>query len=751
MKQLFIFVIIGLLVQVAWGQVIKGNLAGSLPIIDNIVSNISKKGGKSLKNLSSIKGLPENSLSGLDFSKTNIVNNLGSIKTTHNIYNGTSIPSVISGNLPSMPLGIKYQGNSNMEWIPPKYTGLNTTIANQSTILSHKTCGMEQCNYNQVNNEAEGVSTYNPYNIFQKQYSEVEWEMGWMILEGMRNGFSSKMSYRPIGLYYSYKMYLYGYQNIPIHINKTCKHIAISFQKQRNYQEAINYWGIAFQSTLKRYFFSSKGLNENDKYIYSADLINYLENYYSAINDFHYSKQISNNTVDSYYSTVIGNAFTFASISKGIVLNDILENKKNVDSSIIFSSIETNLDLIKRKYGVNHYLNVDEVAVEIVKFYDSQTNNNAYVALIANNNNYKYIPLSIGNNIEDKWFNHYLSNIKNKHTDSLSYIRYWKPIADAIGNAKTVYISNDGIYHKLNLNTLRDADGKYVIEKWNIHVLASTRDLIKRKRTETIPENPTAMLVGNPSFSLSFQEMAKKAKEVHTTPEAGIYTAMLRGDDRGRFTPLKGAEAEINAIDKLLQANGWRTAKYLNGDAIEERMKVLPVQSPTVLSIATHGFFYENAANNRQSFNDNVMYKSGLYLAGAKTSNDSRMKPDSIDYFLHPKSEDGIFYAQEAATLNLDNTELVVLSACETGLGAIQNGEGVYGLQRAFRMAGAKNILMSLWKVEDNTTQELMTTFFTYWIEKKMSKYDAFRQAQLDMLAKYKTPLYWGGFILMER
>jgi CHAT domain-containing protein len=100
--------------------------------------------------------------------------------------------------------------------------------------------------------------------------------------------------------------------------------------------------------------------------------------------------------------------------------------------------------------------------------------------------------------------------------------------------------------------------------------------------------------------------------------------------------------------------------------------------------------------------------------------------------------------------LNLDNTELVVLSACETGLGEIKNGEGVYGLQRAFQVAGARNLIMSLWKVNDIVTQQLMVSFFKHWLNGK-SKHAAFAQAQKEIRTKYPAPYYWGGFVLLGK
>ena len=140
---------------------------------------------------------------------------------------------------------------------------------------------------------------------------------------------------------------------------------------------------------------------------------------------------------------------------------------------------------------------------------------------------------------------------------------------------------------------------------------------------------------------------------------------------------------------------------------------------------------------------DLPMMRSGLVLAGGNYAWKSG-EP------YRPDLEDGILTAYEIAQMDLSHTELVVLSACETGLGDIQGDEGVYGLQRAFKIAGAKYLIMSLWRVPDVATQELMTAFYQKWLVQKMPIPDAFRAAQKEMRDKYQHPCFWAGFVLVE-
>jgi CHAT domain-containing protein len=191
------------------------------------------------------------------------------------------------------------------------------------------------------------------------------------------------------------------------------------------------------------------------------------------------------------------------------------------------------------------------------------------------------------------------------------------------------------------------------------------------------------------------------------------------------FTDLPKTENEINDIGQILTTEGWEVNRFLGGRASEHQVKAQ--DSPGILHIATHGFF-------RVARGSHALLQSGLILAGVNSSAQNL--------------EDGVLTAYEATSLKLDSTLLVVLSACETGLGEVRNGEGVYGLQRGFLVAGSRYILMSLWKVEDEATSELMTGFYKYWLGGN-DIHLALRKAQDNLRKKYAHPYYWGGFILL--
>ena len=344
-----------------------------------------------------------------------------------------------------------------------------------------------------------------------------------------------------------------------------------------------------------------------------------------------------------------------------------------------------------------------------------------------------------GNDLEGKWHKYYRNSVRLQQKDAESYKQYWQPIARKLKGIKKVWFSPDGVYHKLNLGTLQNpSTGKYLMDELEIALLGSTKDLLKNYPEES--ENRLACLVGNPEFQPGQTAVAGKSR---SGPELSYY---FKPDPNLEVAALPGTQQEIDGVAGILSKQGWEVQEYAGAEASEEKVK--DSYKPRVMLLSTHGFFRSDSTPG-----SNPLLRSGLLLSGAaKTLREGRSG----------EGEDGILTAYEAMNLNLDNTELVVLSACETGLGEIKNGEGVYGLQRAFQVAGARNLIMSLWKVDDAVTKDLMLAFFRNWLGEGTGELQfapkgpdalrtSFRKAQLEIRKKHPEPYYWGGFVLLGK
>jgi len=352
--------------------------------------------------------------------------------------------------------------------------------------------------------------------------------------------------------------------------------------------------------------------------------------------------------------------------------------------------------------------------------------------------------LENGNDLESFVLGQYQNEITRKKDISANlYEKMWAPIASHLQGVKTLYFSPDGIFHKINLNTLRAADGTYLLDNIQIKQVTNLRNILDRGQ-ETYGNDPgIAALFGNPAFRTGAFTSASYATAdlTYRTPLYRDIAEDAKGDLH--LNSLPGSEREVNTIAKKLTSKNWQTSVFTGAKATEDTLKQL--KSPKVLHIATHGYFLNSEKTTSPTgltlthAGRNPALRSMLFFAGAENSIAGE----------NTGRNDGILTAFEAAVLNLDQTELVVLSACNTGLGKIQNGEGVYGLQRAFRIAGAKSLIMSLWEVEDAATELLMNSFYENWLS-GMSKSEAFRKAQLSLKAKYPQPFYWGSFILVN-
>lgn len=347
-----------------------------------------------------------------------------------------------------------------------------------------------------------------------------------------------------------------------------------------------------------------------------------------------------------------------------------------------------------------------------------------------------------------------LNELYSGETSRTLYQLLWSPLQQYLDDVKTIYFSPNGLLHRINLNAISIYKNTTLADRFDMVVLGSTRQLVTNAPYANIP--PTAVIFGGIQYEMDSIAITSSSFDDGSSRRGLSFSqsdSTLRGDN---WKYLKYSDKEVDNIQSLLEKSGFQSQVRKGFAATEEAFKKLGKDgaSPRILHISTHGFFFPDPStfdprksvvdSDQRPFKnaDHPMIRSGLIFAGANYAWQTG-KPLG-------KREDGILTASEISQMDLRNTELAVLSACETGLGDIKGNEGVYGLQRAFKIAGAKKLIMSLWQVPDFQTQELMTVFYQKWLNEKMTVRQAWVAAQKEMRERRYEPFYWAGFVLME-
>ena len=433
---------------------------------------------------------------------------------------------------------------------------------------------------------------------------------------------------------------------------------------------------------------------------------------------------------------------------------------------------------------VRDALKAGEAAVEMVRFpyFDGRkwTETSYYVALVLRRESRQpaFIVLGEKKDLEGAPLDDYSGLVAEPDPDAPPransgkkfYAAFWQPLEAELAGATRVYLSPDGALNQVSLGVAPRPDGKLVMDAFDLRTVNSTKDLLRQAAK---PGANAAVLVGNPKFDATEAEQRAAldsapapsgqlaaaagkggpgAKGAEPT-QASLRSRDLRG---GALIALPGTQREVDSVAAWLGQQHWQVQTYTGTQALEER--VLSVHGPRVLHLATHGFF---ESDQKQKLTKNAgsdekkppgledpMLRSGIYLAGANRILTGGAPPADM--------EDGILTAFEATQMNLEGTELVVLSACQSGLGQSEAGEGVFGLRRGLQEAGAEAVLMSMWSVPDKETQELMTKFYAKWAA-GMDKHQALRAAQEEVRAEVRArdgidePFFWGAFVLVGR
>ncbi|GIV38343.1 MAG: hypothetical protein KatS3mg033_0143 [Thermonema sp.] len=402
---------------------------------------------------------------------------------------------------------------------------------------------------------------------------------------------------------------------------------------------------------------------------------------------------------------------------------------------------------------IQQSLKPGEAYIDLVRFRYSLLEDSLYYAAFIITPTTRRAPQLIllpGKEVERRYLPYYRNSIRLKQKDRRSYRGMMQAFFEALPEGThTVYFSADGVYHLVNPATFYlPGEERYLSDKYRLYPVSNAQSFIKRnKRTDM--QGKGIYLFGYPAYQLS-EDPSKQNPAATPLTDSLWHSQRFFNTETMSVSPLPGTLEEVNFIHQLLNTQNIFSRRYTGSAASEKQLK--QIKQPFILHIATHGFFLpvEQMQAFRfmqwgdapgQSITQNPLYRTGLLLAGAENT----LRGDTGG-----EAENGILFAAEVQELPLLGCQLVVLSACETGLGELQNGEGVYGLQRAFMEAGAEAVIMSLWRVDDQATQKLMQLFYSFYIREKQDKAGAFRRAIQTLKKDYPHPYYWGAFVLIE-
>lgn len=400
---------------------------------------------------------------------------------------------------------------------------------------------------------------------------------------------------------------------------------------------------------------------------------------------------------------------------------------------------------------VRDVLSNDEVAIEfynipVVWGLDSiQTMNGEprYCAVILRND-YEYphiIALCKESQLEE------LEKEDLYETDSI-YNLVWKPLEEELKGVRNIYFAADRELHKIGIEYAPMPNGGIIGDKYNLYRLSSTR-VLAENRAEKRSEN--AVLYGGLRYDIEKEELIAESRsgDYHPTTTSRAFSA-----DNTRYG-VKYLPGTLEEVKEISQNFNISPKLVTDISGTEESFKSLAGSHIDIIHLATHGFFWNeddakkrnyvtflNNTKNLRSDEDKALTRSGLFFSGANLGLRGESLPNDV--------EDGVLTALELSNMNLGHVDMVVMSACESGLGET-SGEGVFGLQRGFKLAGANTLLMSLWKVDDTATQILMSNFYKNYLSGK-SKQESLKLAQQSLRnnSEYTAPEYWAAFILLD-
>lgn len=429
------------------------------------------------------------------------------------------------------------------------------------------------------------------------------------------------------------------------------------------------------------------------------------------------------------------------------------------------SALERELTLYLRQNGgftdglnytysdIQNALRNNEVAIEFVSFLNYSDNTSYYAAMVARHDwkEPKYVPLCKKEDLE-RLISLSPDRLYGETAASENAFKLlWEPLSPFFTGAKIIYFAPAGHINKMAIEHLYNGEKRFD-SVYNVIRLTSTRELCGKKSPR---KYSSAVLYGGLKYDEDDETMIAESRKVRGTisSQPSIFRGFDNSATRKGWEYLPGTLEEVSQISSIISKNKIACEVYTSGKGNEESFKALSGNECGILHIATHGFYMtESQAERTDFFASNPfathntekglspLQRSGLLLAGGNKAWKGEAVPEGV--------EDGVLTAAEISSLDLNRCDVVVLSACETGLGEITD-EGVFGLQRAFKNAGVNTIIMSLWEVDDQATSLMMQTFYRNLVKGK-SKRESFTDAQNEVRKKYSDPRYWAAFIMLD-
>lgn len=316
----------------------------------------------------------------------------------------------------------------------------------------------------------------------------------------------------------------------------------------------------------------------------------------------------------------------------------------------------------------------------------------------------------------------------------------WKPIEEHITEGATIYYVPSQMLFQVCLESLPLEDGTLLGDHYNFVRLSSARELVKKKKKFNAA---SAVLYGGLQYDLEPKVMAQNAQQYDLSSLMAMRGGdIVRGDSI--FRELPGSKIEIESIAEILRRSKFEVTPYTDMNGTEESFLSMHRKSPQILHLATHGFYYTPTQANEVEYlrgYSDAMSLSGLIMSGGNAAWRGKELPEGV--------LGGVLTANNIARLDLSNTDMVVLSACQSGQGNA-TAEGLYGLQRAFKKAGVGTMVMTLWSVSDKVTTEFMIKFYEALAQNDWNKHKAFSIAKSKIREEYPDPYHWAAFVMLD-